>query len=284
MSVWRDGKRDYWVAKFQNGKKQYKKQGFENRSEAIIWEAEKRKELDAPEVTEIPSVSFQEVATAYLKHCEARMALNTVRQKAFEYRSFIASTGNHKIENVSKSMLAGHLAKRREKKGNKAANRSLKDLKALCNWAMRNDIVDFKNPSLGLERFPEDPSVRYIPPVEDIDKVLMVADREEMDLLMVLYHTLGRIGEVLRLTWEDVNFEKRWVRLFTRKRRGGELQEDFLPMNDTLHGVLLRRWQRRDKESPLMCFQSASMRGTSCGNCAARQELKSSVFMRSGTM
>jgi len=48
-----------------------------------------------------------------------------------------------------------------------------------------------------------------------------------MDLLTVLYHTLGRIGEVLRLNWEDINFEKKWVRLSTRKRRGGELEADY---------------------------------------------------------
>ena len=48
----------------------------------------------------------------------------------------------------------------------------------------------------------------------------------------------------------DVNFEQRCVRLYTRKRQGGELQEDYLPMNDTLYDVLHNRWKRRDKSSP----------------------------------
>jgi integrase len=39
------------------------------------------------------------------------------------------------------------------------------------------------------------------------------------------------------------------VRLYTRKRRGGELQEDCLPINNTLYYVLHNRWKRRDKTS-----------------------------------
>ena len=40
-------------------------------------------------------------------------------------------------------------------------------------------------------------------------------------LLLVLFHTMGRFDEVLRLKWEDVNFQEKAVRLWTRKRPGG---------------------------------------------------------------
>jgi integrase len=77
----------------------------------------------------------------------------------------------------------------------------------------------------------------------------MAAEPEEMDMLTVLYHTGGRIGEIRRLTWEDVNFEKRSVTLWTRKRRGGQLEKDKLSMGDALHEMLMRRWKHRNKES-----------------------------------
>ena len=47
----------------------------------------------------------------------------------------------------------------------------------------------------------------------------------------------------------DINFEQRWFRLYTRKRREGELHEDYVPLNDTLFNIMRRRWQTRDKDS-----------------------------------
>ena len=48
---------------------------------------------------------------------------------------------------------------------------------------------------------PQTPKSKYIPPEDVILKLIMVADPEtdEQDLLLVVIHTLGRIGEVLRL-------------------------------------------------------------------------------------
>ena len=57
-------------------------------------------------------------------------------------------------------------------------------------------------------------------------------------------------SEILRLTWKDVNLEKRTVTLRTRKRKGGQIQSDLVPMSETLYSCLKRRWNERDKSSP----------------------------------
>ncbi len=41
--------------------------------------------------------------------------------------------------------------------------------------------------------------------------------------------------------------KQHWIQLWTRKRRGGQLQEDKLAMTDTLYGVFKRRWNSRKK-------------------------------------
>jgi integrase len=46
-----------------------------------------------------------------------------------------------------------------------------------------------------------------------------------------------------------VNLEQGWVRLWTRKRRGGELEGDILPVGAEVLNVLKRRWQNRDSET-----------------------------------
>jgi integrase len=78
---------------------------------------------------------------------------------------------------------------------------------------------------------------------------IFLAAGEHRPFLLVLYHTLGRLDEILRLRWEDVNFEERTVTLWTRKRRDGSWQGDTLPMNEvcyiTLHGL----WRDRVQDS-----------------------------------
>ena len=60
---------------------------------------------------------------------------------------------------------------------------------------------------------------------------------------------MARIDEVLRLTWQDVNFEKRTVTLWTRKRKGGSYEPDSMPMNQDLYDILRRLWQARKQDN-----------------------------------
>lgn len=252
MSVWKCKKRGCWIAKFQHWGKQYKKEGFRKKREAVLWETQKRQELGAAEPSKEPiKLSFQQLATTYLNECKARMQPNTVRQKAFVFRSFVTYLGvDPQAETVSCIQISHYLNQRAARDGSKAANRDLKELNALYNWSLRLEIINGRNPCSSIQNYPEQLYRPYVPPPEDIDRVRLVATSDERDFIDVLYHLLARRSEIVRLTWEDVNFEQRWVRLYTRKRRGGELEEDYLSMNDTLFAVLSRRWKNRDKSTP----------------------------------
>jgi integrase len=210
----------------------------------------------------------------YLEDCKDRFQKNTWRQKAFVFRNFLTFINdNPEAESISKQTFAEYLKFRKEQKdktdkkakkienGVCVANRDLKEFKALYNWCIRQELL-LKNPCHNIESYPEQTKVKYVPPAEDINKVLLAADREDMDLILTLYHTAGRTSEVLNLTWEDINFEQRWVRLWTRKRRGGELQEDKLAMTETLNGVLKRRWDNRDKTTAYVFHNADGARYT----------------------
>lgn len=70
----------------------------------------------------------------------------------------------------------------------------------------------------------------------------------EQDFLICLLHTAGRISEVREIAWEDVDLEKRTVRLWTSKRRGGNGESRIIALSPTLYGVLFRRYALRDNE------------------------------------
>lgn len=54
-------------------------------------------------------------------------------------------------------------------------------------------------------------------------------------LLWSIALTMGSMGEINRLTWEDVNLEEHYVVLYTRKKRGGHLTPRKIPMPEKLH-------------------------------------------------
>jgi integrase len=61
---------------------------------------------------------------------------------------------------------------------------------------------------------------------------------------------MGRVGEINRLTWDDVNFQARYVVLYTRKKKGGDLTSRKISMTQKLYGILSKRYQEGDKNKP----------------------------------
>lgn len=175
------------------------------------------------------------------------MQKNTWRQKTFVYRKFIELIGNKPAELVTKQDIDKHLMVRNQADGPKAANRDLRDIKALFGWAIDEEIIDIRNPCRRVQRLPEDPYVPYVPPIEDVAAVKLVANRDELDFIEVLYHGIARLSEAARLTWKDVNFQSRQIALWTRKRKGGQIESQDKPMNATLFQILHRRWKHRNR-------------------------------------
>jgi integrase len=58
--------------------------------------------------------------------------------------------------------------------------------------------------------------------------VVKVAEGQARVLLLTFLHTAGRRSEVYRLTWSDVDFFQRQLRLTTRKRQDGSMEETSL--------------------------------------------------------
>jgi integrase len=246
MSVWKSRSGKY-TAKFALQSRQYKKEGFATRAAALAWqEAKKRQLLASP--TQTATASLTDLANRYLDYCKSRMQHNTYRSKRHYLSQLISFVSQPELTRLH---LLDHLDLIKTDSGPKTTNRHLRDIKAMFNWCIQHDLCQ-DNPAKNVKPFPEERDIRYVPPAEDIDKVLMCAGQNDMDLLIALYHTGGRIGELFRLSWDDVNFEKRAIRLWTRKRKSGELEPDQLAMSDTLLQVMRRRWDTRDKESALV--------------------------------
>jgi len=67
-------------------------------------------------------------------------------------------------------------------------------------------------------------------------------------MILTFLHIAARKGEVFRLTWQDVDFENARIRLWTQKRRGGNMEYDWLPLTKELFSAL--SWWRAQTPFP----------------------------------
>ena len=228
----RSGQRFLAYFKFQG--RQINKR-FTRKADALAWVEEEKSRLR--QAAGQPCVlMFSSLSDAYLSDCEARMQPNSVRERFCHLKELAATLGTDVpardiIPTFAKTCIAAMQAKH----GNKGANRRLRVYKACWNWH-REALPE--NPWRAVQPYPEDEHVKYVPPPDDVDKVLGEAQPWERRILLFLLATGARSGELFNLTWEDVNFERCTVQLWTRKRKGGSRQARLLPLSPTLRGIL----------------------------------------------
>jgi integrase len=109
------------------------------------------------------------------------------------------------------------------------ANRELRYLRATFNFGLKTKVVT-ENPTSGIDFLPAEKKVRYVPPIEDIEAVLDDAEPDTRDYLLVMWHTMARVGEINQLLWNDVDLQRRTVTSWTRKKKGGRRTPRKVPM------------------------------------------------------
>jgi len=68
--------------------------------------------------------------------------------------------------------------------------------------------------------------------------------------LITIWLTAARVREINNLTWEDVDFKHRTIRLWTRKKKHGHKTPRVIALHDKVYEALQYVWQHRDQNSP----------------------------------
>jgi len=246
MTSWKDRSRGHWRYRFQFKGENYYGKGFPTRRESDAAEAEHRRMLRAQKKTTHSGMAFVYAVNTYLDYAERKFATKTYKYKRFVYQCFLDRYGDIDLLEITTQHVHEYL---NSLSSNNLYNVHRKELSSLFTFAIRQLKSDIKNPCLDVEKMPHSAKQKDIPSEEEILRLIMVSiPGDERDILLCCLQTLGRIDEVLRLTWQDVNFEKRIVTLWTRKRKGGAYEADPMPMNQDLYDILKRRWPERKQE------------------------------------
>lgn len=247
------GKNKGWRYDFTLKGTRYTETWFKTKKAARTAEIKRREEILNPkpkmpeEAIQIDMV-FLDLVNLRLDHLKMYKSEIYYVEHIYKARTWVQRWGYLKCSDISESMIEKFIALRK-KVSPQTANKEIRYLRALFNYGIKKKQI-INNPVHEIDFIPEDEIIKYIPSSEDIDKVISAADPDIQDYLLTIRDTLGRMGEINRLTWDDINFKGRYVTLYTRKKKGGNLKPRNVPMTNNLYEILWRRYQNRDKRKP----------------------------------
>ncbi len=240
MPYW-DKQKKKWIAQVYSQGKKYRS-FHSTKNDARKWEVKTRQEIENQlSGSRIPTTSLFDFANQYLDFSKSKHSRKTYEEKLSVFRLFLdAVNPGLPVTELHKGIVLDHLQKQAESRSGNAANKDRKNLVAAWNWAMQY-IPDFPahNPFL-VDRFPETRSPRYVPPERDYWKVYEVAESfSDQVMILAFLHLAARRNEIFNLRRDDVDFENQQVRLYTRKRKDGSLEYDWLPLTARLRVDLM---------------------------------------------
>ena len=249
-------KKKGWRYDFTQNGKRYTKTWFPNKKEAKRAEAQRKEEIQNPEIQTIMEaipidMGFLELVNRRLDHLKEYCSERHYTDNIYFARRWCSYWKNKKCEEITVDMVQTFLLKRKRDVSAVTANKDLRALRSLFSFGIKATKKWISNnPTLGIEFFPVDKKEKYVPPQKDVVKVLDAADQATGDYLWTIICTMGRMGEINRLKWSDVNFNNKHLVLYTRKKKGGHLTPRRIPLNKKIFGILSQRYKDRDKEKP----------------------------------
>ena len=193
------------------------------------------------ETLHVPSVT--DFLNGWISSKELTAAKGTSKRYAHTVRSFLSH-----LAQKAKWSLAGIAARDIEAfrdleldqgKSNKTANMSVKTLRIALNVARRQQMI-LSNPAEAVDLLPENSVSREPFTRDQVAALLAVADIEWRGMILIgACHGL-RIGDAARLTWANVDMERRSIRFFPQKDRRGVRREELeIPTHADVEDYLL---------------------------------------------
>ena len=263
----------------------YTQAWFKTKRGANQAEADKRKEVLEPKPkTETPTdMDFLELVNRRLDHVQAHNCAKHYTDTYYRAKKWVKRWGHLECSDITQEMIEQFVLAR-NRVSSFTANKELRYLRAAFNFGQKKKLIAH-NPTHGIDFLPVDKKPKYIPPPEDVLKVIAVANQDTQDYLFTIRDTVGRMSEINRLTWDDVNLKDRYVVLYTRKKKGGHLTPRKLAMTDRLFEILSRRHAEMDSTKPWVFWHTywSSKTGEKCvGPYKERKRIMRTLCKKAG--
>ena len=228
---------------------------YDRDPEALHW---KLQEAMAPKAEKKPT--FRDIAEEWERQHREEISSRTWTNYAPHYESILKKCGDKLIEDVSAQDVANHLAQAKGQKYSATVVNTIRSLyRMIFDYAIINDYAKY-NPVTavklprGLAR-----GKRSAPTDEQIRKIFAAADHQFGLFAIFLLCTGCRKSEALALSWSDVDFEGREIKITKSldytcgaapkyKPPKTDAGTRTVPVVDVLHDLLLEAYSKRTSD------------------------------------
>ncbi len=243
MMPYKEGKKWRATPKFKGTRGRTKWCG--TKKEALEWERQEKGRLKKIELRRQSGMDLLSLTGRYLDFAERHSQKTYQEKQAVCKRVLMAWGTDMLVDEITAAMAESYLSTQKTKRSANSANKDRKNLLRMFNYGIEIHGLS-SNPFTKTEKFPHDREPQYTPPVEDVLRLLTVCTRNDRIFLDAYLQTGARRSEIFRWLWhEDINFERRQVRIGTRKTKDGSMKYRWLGMSDELYESLWWLWNNR---------------------------------------
>jgi integrase len=188
-----------------------------------------------------PALTFEGLAKPYLEYAKANK--KSWQRDRTSLNSLLPFFGSKRLKNISPFMVEKYKQQRRGKVSAASVNRELACMKHMFNLAIKWGKVS-KNPVREVKLFKEkNRRLRFLSE-EEADRLVNACNAQLKPVVITALETGMRLGEILKLKWNDIDFERNLVMLDETKS-GSPRQ---IPLSDELREMFIDMKSRSTQE------------------------------------
>ncbi len=228
-----------WIGrvKLPNGKRVEK--AFPTKPEAMKWESIQRSALSHVKT----GLTCGHWLNRRIEEYQARGLVSLDEKRRCFSRFFVDVDEHLPAAMMTPGHALRHLSKLAVEISGDRANRSKRHLIEAWSWGVRFLGLPPLNPFAHVPDYPTCSKELIVPKEDDFWSVVDQAqDQQEKTAVLFLYYTACRRGELFRLKWSDIDFDREAVRLSCRKGRNASWFSAWVRIPDELIQEL-KRWK-----------------------------------------
>ena len=235
----KDGKKEYWYIDYVlDAKRKWESVGQVGRvskEHAKKLLALRKTEIlqgkfNAPKPKTIPTLS--EFAKEYLEFEKGNK--KSWDRDMYAVIRLMPFFGSYRLKDISPILIEKYKLERKQGVSNRTVNIELSLLRRMLNLAVSWDKCE-SNPVSKVKFFKEAPPKERILTLEEEKALLESSPSHLKPVLITALNTGMRYGELLNLTWNDVDFDSGYIHV--RQSKSGKSRK--IPMNETVRETLL---------------------------------------------